>query len=224
MDPSAVLFGDPATPISKLQPYTVAVTAARDAEQALLAAQQAAAGQQTAAAAAAAQQTAAAAAAAAAAAEPTAASLEGPFAMRLHVDSPVPDQAAGEAGGGGAADARMEEAAEEEERGRGVCARHYWEESDPGRALSMLEDELSMVTGRDRRLGGQDEEEGEGQPHVLLALPCIVACTRALGASWAAPSPSARASFHTLPPCAGPAVQRTTALPAPRMRGARRCG
>ena len=119
---SAASIPEPATPLSELQPYHPSVAAAAAAT---------------------------AATAADVAAAQTPCSLAGPFASRLRVSSSdskpgaasstvEPKAAAGPAAAAAAADSP----------GAGQKAgRHYWEESDPSRALSMLEDDLSQITG-----------------------------------------------------------------------------
>jgi hypothetical protein len=151
----------PATPLSALQPYSVTPCGVpvAHAEQAAAAAQHAAAAARHAAAAAAvAQQR---------GGDAAASALAGPFASRLHVGSPadsssVQDPAQLSAspfatpphrcgGGGGRGEAAAGRASGGGGRGRRA---HYWEESEPGRALAMLEEELSAITGGKERGGG----------------------------------------------------------------------
>lgn len=126
-DPSSVPFPEPQTPVSLLQPYQPAKA---PTEMDVVCEEEAAAGT---------------AGGAAAPAGPTPSSLSGPFASVLQVSS----DSVGEVVSGS-----TEAAAGEAGR---PARRAYWEEDDPGRALAMLEDELSEITGTGCNLSPQDE-------------------------------------------------------------------
>lgn len=205
-DFAAVAVTEPETPLSALQPYQPAPGLAPMALEAVLegadeARQAAAAAQEGPAA-------------------PSPASLAGPFAAALQVSSP---QRGGEGEGSGGGEAAVGEAA--------AVRRAYWEEPDPGRALAMLEDELSEVTGAAPAGSGWCFEQSCGlqgtriqhdsrtlvQPRGKLRESVLRSC---------GDLPPGLPGHLPLPPRAAcPAVaQPPTAWVALRMRAAKSCG
>ncbi|KAL4422575.1 hypothetical protein ABPG75_008772 [Micractinium tetrahymenae] len=191
LDFAAVAVLEPETPLSTLQPYQ---SAAAPAAMALESVPEGAEGLGQGAAAAAGEVSgpaagplmeAAAAVAAAAAATPS--SLAGPFAAALQVSSPQRSAGSGGEGSGGEAGAGGAAAA----AGR----RAYWEEPNPGKALAMLEDELSEVTAT--YSVGSPADEGSQKLRRMLEAECeairaslgqpLPACGGGAGAAGEAP-------------------------------------
>lgn len=141
MDFASVAAAEPETPLSALQPYQPASGPAPMTLEAVVEGSDEPRQTEVPAGAAAGP-----AAGPAVAAVPSPASLAGPFAAALQVSSPPRGGGSGAEGSGG-----------EGVRGGGAGAsgrRAYWEEANPGKALAMLEDELSEVTGEG--VSGQD--------------------------------------------------------------------
>ncbi|KAL4424747.1 hypothetical protein ABPG77_000090 [Micractinium sp. CCAP 211/92] len=133
VDFASVAVTEPETPLSALQPYQPASRPAPMALEAVVEGSDEPRQTEVPAGAAAGP-----AAGPAAAAVPSPASLAGPFAAALQVSSPPRGGGSGAEGSGG-----------EGVPGGGAGAsgrRAYWEEANPGKALAMLEDELSEVT------------------------------------------------------------------------------